>query len=429
LKKAGGMKEQEAGTKDQLMNELAEARRRVAELESREREWKETEAALRESEARYRLLADNVTDIIWIVDMNLRHTYLSPSAVRQSGYTIEEGMAIGIEQCYTPASLEVLLRAYEEVMEMESRSPKDTVITRTLELEACHKSGSTVWVEMEVTLMRDEDGQPSGFLGITRNIDRRKKAEIELQQAYEREKALRSALEVEIKRESEFLRALVHELKTPLTPVVASSALLASELPEGPMLNLARNIERGATSLDRRIDELLDLARGEMGMLELNRKAVQPLKLLQNVFDDMRPMASADGKTMVLDMPGSLPLVWADEDRLRQVVMNLVNNACKFTPKAGRITLRAHQQGGSVLFEVEDDGPGIDEQEQRRLFVPYSTVGTAGHNRTGLGLGLALCKKLVDLHGGDIWVRSVTGTGSTFGFSIPVATPNQREGV
>jgi len=221
----------------------------------------------------------------------------------------------------------------------------------------------------------------------------------------------------------------VHELKTPLTSVMATGELLALELPEGPLLRMVKNINRSAENLNTRIDELLDLARSELGMLRLNLTSMDPLAFLQQLAEEMGPVALSRHQSLALDLPSSLPQIWADGVRLQQVVLNLLSNASKFTGEGGKITLRARKEGGSLVVEVEDTGPGISEEDQKRLFLPYHRLMGDRERLSGLGLGLALSKTLVELHGGRIWVKSQKGVGSTFSFSVPLATESQIQGL
>ncbi|HUV44025.1 MAG TPA: PAS domain-containing sensor histidine kinase [Dehalococcoidales bacterium] len=264
-------------------------------------------------------------------------------------------------------------------------------------------------------------------VGHSMDITELERAQGKLEDAYEEERKLRRELEEEAQRRIEFTRALVHELKTPLTPVLSSSELLYSELREEPWMSIAENIHRGATNLSNRIDELLDLARVEIGILKVNRKAVDVLPLLRRVGKDMKIVALAAGQSLRVTLPDSLPRVWADTDRLRQVVQNLLINASKFTPDGGKITLRAKERDGSLVVEVQDNGPGIPEEDQKRLFQPYNRHLGDREYLSGLGLGLALCKYLVGLHDGEIWLNSRVGKGSIFGFSIPLATSIQQQ--
>ncbi len=248
-----------------------------------------------------------------------------------------------------------------------------------------------------------------------------------LRELYNKEKELRRELEAEIDKRIEFTRALVHELKTPITPVLAASELLLEELKEEPLLVLVQSINRGASNLNRRIDELLDLAKSEIGTLRLNAQAIDPAPLLQDIVTNAILVASRNRQSISLEIPSPLPQVWADEERLRQVVMNLVNNALKFTPEGGQITLSAREDGANLIVEVQDTGRGLSAEEQQRLFEPYYRLESDRERFSGLGLGLALCKQLVELHGGQIWVKSQKGKGSTFGFSLPLEAATKRE--
>ncbi|MGB3128842.1 MAG: PAS domain S-box protein, partial [Dehalococcoidia bacterium] len=139
--------------------------------------------ALQESGAHYRLLAENVTDVIWTMDMSLRYTYVSPSVTRLRGYSVEEAIALGVEGALTPDSLEVALQAFAEEMAIENMGQKDLFRSRTLEQELYRKDGSTIWTEIRMTFLRDQDGQPVGILGVTRDITERKRVEEELRQS------------------------------------------------------------------------------------------------------------------------------------------------------------------------------------------------------------------------------------------------------
>ena len=245
--------------------------------------------------------------------------------------------------------------------------------------------------------------------------------EAELQELLKQEKTLRQDLEAEINKRVEFTRALVHELKTPITPVLASSELMLEETKKGGTLwELAQNINQGAYNLNQRIDELLDLARGEVGMLHLNPNPVDSGRLLRSIVDSVKPLAQKNQLLLNAKLPASLPVIQADEDRLRQIVLNLLNNAFKFTPAGGSVTVKARTDGANLVIAVQDTGRGISQEEQERLFEPYQQLAKEMARLSGLGLGLSLAKKLVELHGGRIWVQSKKGRGSTFLFSIPL---------
>jgi len=386
-------------------------------------ERERVEKALRASEAHYRLLADNVTDVIWTMeyrDHRLHFTYLSPSVKRVLGFTVEEAAAIDPSKAITRSSWNLAMKLQAQRERQERTGHRDEVGPITFEAEVYRKDRSAVWTETAITPLLDARGQTVGLLGVTRDISERKKSEEKLQQLYRQERELRQQLETEMNRRVEFTRALAHELKTPLTPVLASVDSLLSEIQDERLASLARNISRGANNLNSRIDELLDLAKGEVGMLQLNPEPVDLVPLLREVVEGMAPLAKSRGQSLVLDLPDFVCSVRADLSRVQQILLNLLENAVKFTPKGGKISLKAMEKDGLAIIEVRDTGRGISREEQKRLFEPYHRLVSDRSRFSGLGLGLALCKTLVELHGGEIWVRSQPGKGSTFAFSLPL---------
>ncbi|MFC1899868.1 CHASE4 domain-containing protein [Chloroflexota bacterium] len=277
----------------------------------------------------------------------------------------------------------------------------------------------------DILLNIDKVSDTDMFVTSLNDITERKHATETLRRRYERERTLRRQLEEEIQKRVEYTRALVHELRTPITPVLAATELLLEEIKEEPLLRLVQSIDRSAKNLNQRIEELLDLARGETGMLQLDRIPMDPLLLLTNITSEMTPVAQSYKQTLTANLPSSLPKIIADSGRLQQVITNLLTNAFKFTPAGGKITLQAKESNGNLIVEVEDNGPGIDKEERTRIFEAYYRRVEDRERLSGLGLGLALSKNLVELHGGKIWVKSSKGKGSVFGFSIPINLGNQ----
>jgi PAS domain S-box-containing protein len=287
---------------------------------------------------------------------------------------------------------------------------------------ALRRDGSTFVAHLSASVVRDNAGDPVCLIASFVDITDRKRTEFKLQELYARERETRRQIEAEINRRAEFTRVLAHELKTPLTSVLTASEALVSELRSEALLRLARSINRSACNLDKRINELLDLARGEVGMLQLKLEPVDIAQLIKGVVDDFAPIATNHRQFLSANIPSHLPMVSADPDRIVQVVTNLLSNAIKFTPEGGAISVRVREKGDAILVEVQDTGRGIAFDEQRHLFEPYGTRGSNAECSDSRGLGLALCKMLIGLHGGQIWVTSEVGRGSTFSFSIPAQT-------
>jgi signal transduction histidine kinase len=235
---------------------------------------------------------------------------------------------------------------------------------------------------------------------LSQEVEHRKAAENEVKALYHTERKLRRDLQLTTTKRMEFTRTLVHELKTPLTPLIVSSDFLVESLHEEPSLSFAKNIQLGAANLSKRILELLDMARGEVGVLKLSRKKVDSVELLRNTFDYVLPEANHSQLEMKLDIPEHLPAIMADAGRIQQVLLNLLNNAFKFTRRGGEVVLKASTEANNVIFEVQDTGCGIDGKDQKYLFKPYSKKKPQKDNLGGLGLGLTLSKMLVELHEG-----------------------------
>jgi PAS domain S-box-containing protein len=245
-------------------------------------------------------------------------------------------------------------------------------------------------------------------------------AEAETRKAFEKEKTLRRSLQKQIDERTQFTRALVHELKTPITPLLACSESLMSTSLDETQRSLVNNIHTGGKNLASRVDELLDLAKGEVGLLNLKYHTVNPKSLLNEVIQYFSPIAASNGLVLKLEAPVKLPSIRIDRGRIQQVLSNLIDNAIKYSPANGCITLRACFDNSWLQIEVQDTGIGISEEKQKNLFQPYKRFNADRPQVSGLGLGLSLAKTLVELHGGSITFWSRKGIGSSFTINLPV---------
>jgi PAS domain S-box-containing protein len=379
---------------------------------------KEIEAELRTSEEFSYSLLNNAPNPIIVGNQDSSIRYVNPALEKLTGFSSSELIGTKIPRPWWPA-------AYSQKYTDEFDVKKDGISLKGL--EACYqkKNGDLFWVTITNNPFI-EDGKVQYYVGNWVDITERKRvedalraSEEELERLYQRERDLREALQVEISSRTEFTRALVHELKTPLTPIIASSELLVEELEGKPLLGLAKNVYHGAENMNRRVDELLDLARGEIGMLKVELHPIDPIKLLQEVVRYMEPAAKNNGQYLCTDLPERLPMVIADDDRARQILFNLINNSIKYSNSGGQIKISAREASNEVIIEVKDTGRGMSEEEIGKLFQPYYRKERQ-ERLSGLGLGLALSKKLIELQNGRIWVQSQKGEGSTFSFSLPV---------
>jgi signal transduction histidine kinase len=216
----------------------------------------------------------------------------------------------------------------------------------------------------------------------------------------------------------QFTRALVHELKTYLTPLLSASELLCQQVQDDNLKPLVDTIDSAITGLEHRVDDLLDLAKGEIGRLEVHCAHIKAHELIDKVARYAATVANINKQTFTYNISSDLPLLWADEERLTQILLNLLNNAFKYTPKGGEIKLSAWGDTKDFYVEVADNGPGIPQAMLPKIFSSYQ-LRVAERRVSSLGIGLPLAKMLAELHKGKIKARSEEGKGSAFTLILP----------
>jgi signal transduction histidine kinase/DNA-binding response OmpR family regulator len=219
----------------------------------------------------------------------------------------------------------------------------------------------------------------------------------------------------------QFLSTMSHELRTPLNAVLGFSELLADSR-YGPLserqLRYVNHIHTSGQHLLRLINDILDLSKIEAGRLQLSLEDVAVDSSFAEVCESLQPLVEKNAHQLIQSAPRGL-VVRADATRFRQMLMNLLGNAIKFTPKGGKIELAARQSGEMVRIEVRDSGPGIPPEEKKRIFEAFHRMNQTEKTSEGTGLGLAITRKLVELHGGQLDVESQPGAGSCFFFTLP----------
>jgi signal transduction histidine kinase len=231
---------------------------------------------------------------------------------------------------------------------------------------------------------------------------------------------------------SDLVSMVSHELRTPMTTVKEFIGIIADEL-AGPLTSEQRQhlgtVRENIDRLVRIINDLLDMAKIEAGRLLLTRTLLEPAALLEHICASLRPLAQGKGLTLAVQRPPAPLAVFADGDKVTQVLLNLVSNAIKFTAPGGRVTVGLTERPTEVAFSVTDTGVGIPPAELPRLFEKFSQLAPrplpGGTSLRGTGLGLAISKRLVELHGGTIAVTSTPGQGSTFTFTLPRHQPEE----
>ena len=221
----------------------------------------------------------------------------------------------------------------------------------------------------------------------------------------------------------QFSGMLTHEVRTPLTSILASAGMLQELLagdPKSYQGKLLSNILAGANRLKASTDDLLDAVGFECGTLSIHTQPVDTKQLLKELYDRVEPEVRETGQHLNLEAQESLPVIVADPERLTQAITNLVFSAVRYGSGAGQIDLRARVTDGSFVVEVQDYGKGVSSTGQRRLLQPYARWKKGGRDIPGLGIGLSLCRGIAKAHGGTVVVESEPGKGSRFQMIIPV---------
>jgi PAS domain S-box-containing protein len=286
-----------------------------------------------------------------------------------------------------------------------------------IEFRFRHASGEWRWMEGRGRAVYSADGRPGMLYGLGIDISGRKHTEAELRR-------LNAELSQAHRRKDEFLATLAHELRNPLAPITNALEILRLKDPADSETRWTRDvIERQVRQMTRLVDDLLDVARITRGKIQLRRERVALAAIVQGAVEAARPSIEGSGHALGVSLP-AVP-IWLDADptRLTQVLLNLLNNAAKYTPRDGRIDIEATAQGSEAVLVVRDTGIGVAAEYLPGLFEMFSQVEPAlDRSQGGLGIGLALARGLVELHGGTIGVCSEgRGRGSEFTVRLPLA--------
>lgn len=277
-------------------------------------------------------------------------------------------------------------------------------------------SGEETWVSTTKAPLFDKAGQIMGTFGISRDITERMRAQAELQAAKE-------AAEYADRAKSDFLANMSHELRTPLNAIIGFAEILRDEI-IGPIRpeqrELVVDIHTSGRHLLNMINDILDLSKIEAGTMDLDFETFSVVDAMEEVNTIVNALASKKQIQLAQEFDQDIT-VTADKTKFKQILYNLLANGVKFTNEDGRVTTKFEISDNSLLIQVIDTGVGISPEDQEMLFQAFTQVDTSkARAHEGTGLGLALTKRLVELHGGEIWVESTVGEGSTFSFTLPM---------
>ncbi|MEP0873757.1 PAS domain S-box protein [Trichocoleus desertorum AS-A10] len=362
-------------------------------------------------------LADNSGEFIGICDMNFVPFYVNPAGQQLVGLDdMQQYVETSVKDFFFLEDQDFIINEFFPRVLQEGRAE--------VEIRFRHfKTGAAVWMIYNVFYITGANNQPIGLATVSRNITDRKRAETQGQQLLEREQAARAEAERANRIKDEFLAVLSHELRSPLNPILGWTRLLQNgKLDATQQAEAIATIERNAKLQSQLIEDLLDIARIMQGKLTLTATPTSLAFVISAALETVQLAAEAKSIAIVLDLTSDIAPVFGDAARLQQVVWNLLTNAVKFTPNGGQVAVELRQVGQLAQIRVRDTGMGISSQ-----FLPYvfeyfrQADGSTTRRFGGLGLGLAIVRQIVELHGGTVRAESAgENQGATFIVQLPI---------
>jgi len=366
------------------------------------------QAARKRAERDLENMIANADDVLYRCDARGRFTFINATATRLSGYEASQFIGMSYLQLVRPDFRDQAREFYE-------RQHRDKVGNTYFEFPIASKDGREIWLGQKVQPIV-ENGEITGYQGVARDITERKRLRDELE--ITRDAALESA-----RLKSQFLATMSHEIRTPMNGVIGMVGLMLGTDLTPEQRDIAMTVQTSADSLLTIINDILDFSKIEAGKLSFERNEFDLTEVVHGSIELFAQQARARNLDIAALVESDVPKkVRGDAGRLRQVLMNLINNAIKFTD-AGEIfvTVRTERETESTAllrFTVADSGIGIEPGVVAQLFMPFVQAdGTATRRFGGTGLGLAICRQLVEMMNGEIGVESVPGKGSTFWFT------------
>jgi PAS domain S-box-containing protein len=399
-----------------LVSRISSSKRQTES--SLRRRGDESEQALQENQERLQLALEAANEGLWDWNLNTGACYFGPRYYMILGYAPGE-LAPSYDTWMSLLHPDDRTAAVEQ----RERQIREQNGRYRSEYRLQKKSGEYIWVEAKARVVAwMPDASPARIVGTIMDITERRELEL---QAYRSQ-----SLEIANRLKSEFLASMSHELRTPLNAIIGFSDLLAEQI-AGPLnakqQRYTDHVRREGRHLLALINDILDLSKVEAGRLKLHQETVSVADILAEVMATISSIANLKRVTAHSTV-GPDVRAFADPLRLKQILVNLLSNAVKFTPDGGNVGVEAVERRGWLTVSVSDSGPGIAAEEQEAIFDAFYQVGaTTTAIKEGTGLGLAISKRLVEEHGGRIWVESEPGKGARLSFTLPAEPVSSEE--
>ncbi|HEX2697786.1 MAG TPA: ATP-binding protein [Anaerolineales bacterium] len=372
--------------------------------------------ALRESEELYRTLIEVSPDAIAMTDLEGKVTVCNKQYALMYGFpSVEDVIGTNAGDFIAPEDMPMTREVALNVLNEGAIGKMEYTLIR--------KDGARLPVEVRVTLVKDADGKPSGFIGVNRDITERKQAQLKLEALFKIEAEARKKAEEDNELKLKALAIVSHELRTPLTSIKGfADTLLAEDVvwDASSQRDFIVTIHEEAQKLGELIEQLLDLSKMDAGVFKLSLARHRPEDLIEAAASHLHILIGGH-HNLTITVPAGLPDVFADAQRVGQVLENLVENAAKYAPSGTAVRVSARVSGGFLEISVADEGPGIPKQDREKVFQAfYRADEKTTINIKGAGLGLTICRRLIEAHGGRIWVEGQSGPGTVISFTLPL---------
>ena len=383
------------------------ARRRAEEALRQQREWLE-------------VTLSSIGDAVITTDINGFVSFLNPVAQGLTGWKLEEAVGQRLHEIFNIVNEETR----QTVENPALRAMREGVIVGLANHTVLiAKDRSEIPIDDSGAPIKDTDGKIIGAVLIFRDITERRRIERERSQLLAGEQAAREQAEAASRAKDEFVAVISHEIRSPLNSILGWAQMLKTgRLNKGEADRAIETIERNARMQVQLVEDLLDISRVITGKLTLNVRPVELTEIIELALDAIRPAAEAKAIELRVQLAPSGSVISGDPNRLQQIVWNLLSNAVKFTPRHGRIEVRMERVNSQVQITVRDSGIGINPEFLPFVFDRFSQASTTSERKYGgLGLGLAIVRHLVELHGGTVWADSSgEGRGAIFTVAFPV---------
>jgi PAS domain S-box-containing protein len=377
----------------------------------------ESVSTLEISEQRYRMLAENVADVIWVMNLTQgKFTFISPSVFQLRGVTVEEAMQESLVSSLGPESAKSVIEKLAVSIKSLEDHPNEKKYSYD-EIQQYRKDGSLIWIETVTHLVINSNGEME-VMGVSRDINERKKAEVILTESKNKLNDLNAT-------KDKFFSIIAHDLMSPFNTLIGFCSLLLRQAEKNDMNAVtlsAKLMQDSAEKTRSLLKNLLEWSRTQTGNIAYIPEMIELASILEEETDLLLSSAQQKGIELQMNIPIKT-MVFADKYMLRTIFRNIISNAIKYTYPGGLIKVSVENKQSDWLFKIMDNGVGMEPAVCETIFIIGAHKSEAGTQKEqGTGLGLILCKEFVVRNGGKIWVESKLGEGSAFYFTLPATT-------